>query len=69
MREYEGFLAKSLSIGIVRIVLTLMPGNARAFLQECKRMRAASVMGQLAWAASARWAALGSSPFLFKKIS
>ena len=46
-REYEGFLAKSLSIGIVCVVLVLMPSNARAFLQECKRNRAASVVGRV----------------------
>jgi hypothetical protein len=52
-------------MGIVRVVLMLIPDNTRAFLQERQRARAAPVVGRLAWAAFARWAVLGSSPFLF----
>ena len=39
VKRYEGFVAKSLSIEIVCVVFTLLSDNARAFLQECQRMR------------------------------
>ena len=35
VKRYEGSVAKSLSIEIVRVVFTLLSDNARAFLQEC----------------------------------
>ena len=65
----SGFLVESLSIGIVRVVLALMPGNLRAFMQECQCAWATPIVGQLTWAMSEWWAALGSSPFLFKRTS
>ena len=33
----EGFVAKSLSIEIVRVVFELFSNNTRAFLKECQR--------------------------------
>ena len=33
VKRYEGSVAKSLSIEIVRVVFTLLSDNARAFLQ------------------------------------
>ena len=52
VKRYEGSVAKSLSIEIVRVVFTLLSDNVRAFLQECQRARAASARGS-------RWAKMG----------
>ena len=35
VKRYEGSVAKSLSIEIVRVVFALLSDNAREFLQEC----------------------------------
>ena len=35
MKRYEGSVAKSLSIEIVRVVFALLSDNTRVFLQEC----------------------------------
>ena len=40
VKRYEGSVAKSLSIEIVRVVFVLLSDNARSFLQECQRARA-----------------------------
>ena len=77
VKRYEGSVAKSLSIEIVRVVFVLLSDNARAFLQECQcagglpttdRLRT-WVMPRL-WAAAcsrtrARWAELSLS-FLWR---
>ena len=40
VKRYEGSVAKSRSIEIVRVVFALLSYNVRAFLQECQRTRA-----------------------------
>ena len=51
VKRYEGSVAKSLSIEIVRLVLVLLSDNARAFLQECQPVRGLPAVGRLhAWA-------------------
>ena len=35
-RKCNGFVAKSLTIEIVRVVFALLSDNARAFFQECQ---------------------------------
>ena len=57
VKRYEGSVAKSLSIEIVRVVFALFSNNARVFLQECQRARASSP-----WAASARGPRLAYGP-------
>ena len=47
VKRYEGFVAKSLSIEIVRVVFVLLSDNTRAFLQECQRARELPAMGRL----------------------
>ena len=47
----EGFVAKSLSIEIVRVVFALLSDSAWAFLQECQHARGLPTAGCLrAWA-------------------
>ena len=47
VKRYEGSIAKSLSIEIVRVVFTLLSDNARAFLQECQRARGLPTVGRV----------------------
>ena len=60
VKRYEGSVAKSLSIEIVRLVLVLLSDNARAFLQECQRGRGLPTAGRLRV-----WVALGRNRFTF----
>ena len=60
VKRYEGSVAKSLSIEIVRVVFALLSDNARAFLQECQRARGLPTVGHLR-----AWAALGQNRFIF----
>jgi len=60
VKRYEGSIAKSLSIEIVRVVFTLLSDNARVFLQECQRTRGLPAAGRLR-----AWAALGRNRFIF----
>ena len=39
VKRYEGSVAKSMSIEIVRVVFALLSDNARVFLQECQHTR------------------------------
>ena len=47
VKRYEGSVAKSLSIEIVRVVFALLSDNARAFLQECLRAWAVPRVGHV----------------------
>ena len=47
VKRYEGSVAKSLSIEIVRVVFALLSDNARAFLQECQRTRVLPAVGHV----------------------
>ena len=47
LKRYEGSVAKSLSIKIVRVVFVLLSDNARAFLQECQRTCGLPTAGRL----------------------
>ena len=60
VKRYEGSVAKSLSIEIVRVVFALLSDNARAFLQECQRARELPAVGRLR-----AWTALGRNRFIF----
>ena len=59
VKRYEGSVAKSLSIEIVRVVFALLSDNARVFLQECQHARVPHRGPRLAWAA------LGQNRFTF----
>ena len=59
-RKCNGFVAKSLTIEIVRVVFALLSDNARAFLQECQRARELPAVGRLR-----AWTALGRNRFIF----
>ena len=60
VKRYEGSVAKSLSIEIVRVVFTLLSDNARMFLQECQRAPRLPAVGRLC-----AWVALGQNGFTF----
>ena len=52
VKRYEGSVAKSLSIEIVRVMFALLSDKTRVFLQEYQRARGLPTVGRLrAWAA------------------
>ena len=68
VNRYEGSIAKSLSIEIVRVVFVLLSRNARVFLQKCQSARGLPIVGRLhAWAATRMGRVGPKSVYLFRR--